>query len=308
MHGSRITSNLHILRDVLDYIDCTNETGILISLDEEKAFDHVNCTFLLNLLSRFGFGPSFCFWINTLYNGANMRIIVNEWFSDPIPLSHCILKSYRSLPCLFNMNDVYDPLLASAAPLVDAESFPPIVAPTVMAKVEVTPGTSGVPETTEPVNSMDVVDVLAKNSHVTSEVPPIVPEVEVTPGPSGVSLFAVVESMDGVENVPVVENVTVVEDNNDINENITVENSSIENITKINVVKDKDNVGISDFSSQESRGMECSDSPDISSFSSSTKVSEFVLSFWCCVFPGLHAFFWLCYSFSPLFVSVVLQV
>ena len=43
--GCIITSNLHILRDVLDYIDRTNETGILISLDEEKAFDRVNGTF-----------------------------------------------------------------------------------------------------------------------------------------------------------------------------------------------------------------------------------------------------------------------
>ena len=90
--GCRITSNLHILRDVLDYVDRTNETSISISLDEEKAFDRVNRTFLLNLLSRFGSGPSFCFWINTLYNGANMRIIVNEWFSDAIPLSRCILS------------------------------------------------------------------------------------------------------------------------------------------------------------------------------------------------------------------------
>ena len=49
--GCKITSNLHILRDVLDYIDRTNETGILISLDQEKAFDRVNRTFLLNLLS-----------------------------------------------------------------------------------------------------------------------------------------------------------------------------------------------------------------------------------------------------------------
>ena len=96
------------------------------------------------------------------------------------------------------------PLLASTAPLVDAESFPPIVAPPVTAEVEVTPGTSGVPEATEPVNSMDVVDVLAENTHVTSEMPSIVPEAEATPGPSGVSLLAVVQSMDGVENVTVV--------------------------------------------------------------------------------------------------------
>ena len=46
--GRKITSNLHILGDVLDHIDRTNETGILISLDQEKAFDRVNRTFLLN--------------------------------------------------------------------------------------------------------------------------------------------------------------------------------------------------------------------------------------------------------------------
>ena len=85
--GRKIASNLHIPRDVQDHIDRTNETGILISLDQEKVFDRVNRTFLLNLLSRFGFAPSFCFWINTLYNGANMQIIVNEWLPDTIQLS-----------------------------------------------------------------------------------------------------------------------------------------------------------------------------------------------------------------------------
>ena len=99
--GRKITSNLHILRDVLDYTDRTNETGILISLDQEKAFDRVNRTFLLNLLSRFGFGPSFCFWINTLYNGANMRIIVNEWLSDTIPLSRGVRQGDSLSPLLY---------------------------------------------------------------------------------------------------------------------------------------------------------------------------------------------------------------
>ena len=104
MPGRRITSNLHVLRDVLDYIDRTNETGILVSLDQEKAFDRVNRTFLLNLLSRFGFGPSFCSWINTLYKGANMRIIVNEWLSGAIPLSRRVrqgdsLSPQKPRPC-----------------------------------------------------------------------------------------------------------------------------------------------------------------------------------------------------------------
>ena len=85
--GRKISSNLHALRDILDYIDRTNEAGILLSLDQEKAFDRVNRNFLLNLLERFGFGPSFTRWISTLYNGANMQIIVNGFLTDPVPLA-----------------------------------------------------------------------------------------------------------------------------------------------------------------------------------------------------------------------------
>ena len=57
--GRSISSNLVMLRDMLDYIDRTDEPGIIISLDQEKAFDRVDRTFLMNLLKCFGFGPSF---------------------------------------------------------------------------------------------------------------------------------------------------------------------------------------------------------------------------------------------------------
>lgn len=101
MPGLKITSNLHLLRDILDYIDRTNETGILLSLDQERAFDRVNRTFLQSLLPRFGFGPSFCFWINTLYNGVNMRVIVNEWLTDAIPLSRGVRQGDSLSPLLY---------------------------------------------------------------------------------------------------------------------------------------------------------------------------------------------------------------
>lgn len=57
--GRSILSNVTLLRDVLDYIERTGETGILISLDQEKAFDRVDHSFLFSLLARFGFGPDF---------------------------------------------------------------------------------------------------------------------------------------------------------------------------------------------------------------------------------------------------------
>ena len=58
--GRSIFDNLTLLRDVLDYVNVTNEPGILLNLDQEKAFDRVDRLFLLNTLSRFGFGETFC--------------------------------------------------------------------------------------------------------------------------------------------------------------------------------------------------------------------------------------------------------
>ena len=49
-----------------------------MSLDQEKAFDRVNRSFLLDLLVAVGFGPDFCRWIATLYNGAYIRVILNN--------------------------------------------------------------------------------------------------------------------------------------------------------------------------------------------------------------------------------------
>ena len=39
-------------------IDKTDESGILVTLNEEKAFDRVDHTFLMKVLIKFAFGPS----------------------------------------------------------------------------------------------------------------------------------------------------------------------------------------------------------------------------------------------------------
>ena len=99
--GRSISSNLVLLRDTLEYIERTDETGILVSLDQEKAFDRVDRVFLMNLLRHFGFRPSFCNWISTLYRGANMRIFVNGWLSDKVDLQRGVRQGDSLSPMLY---------------------------------------------------------------------------------------------------------------------------------------------------------------------------------------------------------------
>ena len=99
--GRSINSNVILLRDTLDYIKRTNETGILVNLDQEKAFDRVDRSFLKNLLQLFGFGPSFLNWIHTLYNGANMRILVKDFLSRPINIQRGVRQGDSLSPMLY---------------------------------------------------------------------------------------------------------------------------------------------------------------------------------------------------------------
>ena len=64
--GRSIHSNLVLLRDTLAFIDRTGETGILLSLDQEKAFDWVDRIFLLNVRT---------FWLWTLVPGLHCDFV-----------------------------------------------------------------------------------------------------------------------------------------------------------------------------------------------------------------------------------------
>ena len=90
-----------MFRDTLEYITVTGETGILVSLDQEKAFDRVNRDFLSNVLQRFGFGPVFQRWISVLYQDAVMRILVNGFLTEKIPLERGVRQGDPLSPLLY---------------------------------------------------------------------------------------------------------------------------------------------------------------------------------------------------------------
>ena len=99
--GRSISSNVVLIRDVLSYIERTDETAILVSLDQEKAFDRVDRSFLKDLLVCFGFGPDFCRWVSVFYNGAYTRLILNGWLTADIPLRRGVRQGDPLSPLLY---------------------------------------------------------------------------------------------------------------------------------------------------------------------------------------------------------------
>ena len=99
--GRSIASNVTMLCDVLDYINRTNESGILVSLDQEKAFDRVNHSFLFKLLSHLGFGSCFIKWVSTLYKGANVKIILNGYLTEQIEINRGVRQGDPLSPLLY---------------------------------------------------------------------------------------------------------------------------------------------------------------------------------------------------------------
>ena len=99
--GRSIFSNLNLIRDVLDMIDKTDETGILVSLDQEKAFDRVDHQFLMRTSTKFGFGPDFCRWVEIFYNNVFSRIICNDSLTGAIFLERGVRQGCPLSPLLY---------------------------------------------------------------------------------------------------------------------------------------------------------------------------------------------------------------
>ena len=82
--GRSITDNLLLIRDSFEYIYQKQFPIAMISLDQEKAFDRLDWSFLDKVMEKMNFGNSFPNWLKLLYRDANCRILNNGYATRQI--------------------------------------------------------------------------------------------------------------------------------------------------------------------------------------------------------------------------------
>ena len=88
--GRYIGENVAFLRDVVSYATMFDSPVIILSLDQEKAFDRVDWSFMYATLRKMGFGTSFLKWVNLFYTGVQSSVNVNGYLSPFFSLSRGI--------------------------------------------------------------------------------------------------------------------------------------------------------------------------------------------------------------------------
>ena len=87
VQGRNIADNIMSVREVIDFIDVSNQEGFLIKIDQEKAFDRVSHSFITKVLSKFNFGNTFISWIKLLYKDIKSSVKINGHLTPFFPIT-----------------------------------------------------------------------------------------------------------------------------------------------------------------------------------------------------------------------------
>ena len=90
--GRNCMENLRFLHDVVADANHRGVGGAVVSLDQEKAFDRVDWSFLSCVLEQMSLGPSFRGWISLFYSTIFSSILINGEQSDLFPVSRGVCQ------------------------------------------------------------------------------------------------------------------------------------------------------------------------------------------------------------------------
>ena len=96
-----IRTNIWSVQDVIS--DSVNTGVVVLFLDFCKAFDTVNHTFLLLLLTHMGFPPEFVLWITIFYNNSLSIVYHRNWLIESFQMRWGVHQGCPLSYYLFNL-------------------------------------------------------------------------------------------------------------------------------------------------------------------------------------------------------------
>ena len=76
VEGRSIFDAVRTIDEILEYTKQSEQSGILVTIDFEKALDSLHHKFLLKVLYTFNFGPYFIQWIRTFYSNVSSFLLM----------------------------------------------------------------------------------------------------------------------------------------------------------------------------------------------------------------------------------------
>ncbi len=80
--GRYITDQTQLIRMMVNYAEVTEKNGLIVPLDQEKAYDKVRHDYLWKVLEKFGFPQEFVQTIKNLYAPAKTTVMINGYKSE----------------------------------------------------------------------------------------------------------------------------------------------------------------------------------------------------------------------------------
>ena len=99
--GRFMGENVRLLQDIVEYAKILNVSGAILSLDQEKAFDRVEWSYLDKVLRKMGFKVSFCGWVCLLYSQVSSMVMVNGFMTESFFVSRGVRQGCPLSPLLY---------------------------------------------------------------------------------------------------------------------------------------------------------------------------------------------------------------
>ena len=99
----KISHNVSLLRDFIFLADTRKLDAFLISLDQMKAYDRVNWSFLFSMLKSLNFPDTLIRWVQILYTDISSVVTINGFFGHPFKLTRGNRQGCPLSPALYDI-------------------------------------------------------------------------------------------------------------------------------------------------------------------------------------------------------------